>query len=100
MKFVDIVGPRQEQLRERAKQLRDVTEDRVRVLRDDLGTRMESVKGVVDQGRQAASDARADLEDKLERSKAAYRAGLEAAREVVDGDAPAPGETEPAEVES
>ena len=31
----------------------------------------------------AAHDARGELEEKLQRSKAAYRAGIEAAREVV-----------------
>ena len=35
----------------------------------------------LDQGRQIAADARAELEDKLERSKAVYRAGIDAARE-------------------
>ena len=34
-------------------------------------------------GREAAIDARQDLEEKLERSKAAYRAGVAAARETV-----------------
>lgn len=78
----------QEQLREQAKKLRDVTEDRVKDLRQDLGTRVESAKEVVDRGRQVASDARVELEEKLERSKAAARAGLDAAREV----AKAPGD--------
>lgn len=72
----------QQRIREHAKRLRDATEDRVRGLRDDFGSHVESAKGVVEQGRQIASGARADLEDKLERSKAAYRAGVDAAREA------------------
>ncbi len=48
----------------------------------------------MESGRQAAVEARSDLEDKLERSKAAYRAGIEAARAAAategdgEGDAP------------
>lgn len=72
----------QQRLREHAKRLRDVTEDRVRGLRDDFGSHVESAKGVVEQGKQIASGARAELEEKLERSKAAYRAGVDAAREA------------------
>lgn len=88
----------QEQIRERARRLRDVTEDRVKELRsvteervrglkEDMGTQLESVKGVVEQGKRAASDARADLEDRLARGKAAYRAGVETgsgAAEIAD----------------
>lgn len=81
----------QRRIREQARKLRELTEDRVRGLREDLGTRMDSAKGVVAQGRHMAAEARGELEDKLERSKAAYRAGIEAAREesrrqLADGD--------------
>lgn len=72
----------QQRLREQARKLKDLTEDRVRVIRDDLGARVESAKGAVEQGRQLASGARNELEDKLQRSKAAYRAGIEAARQA------------------
>ena len=44
---------------------------------------LETVKRAVDAGRQAAEDARGDLEKKLETSKAAYRAGVDAARDTV-----------------
>ena len=71
----------QRRIREQARRLRSLTEDRVRVLREDLGSRLDATRKVADQGRFAASDARAELEDKLARSKAAYRAGLDAARE-------------------
>ncbi len=71
----------QRRIRENARKLRELTEERVRGLRDDLGDRVESAKGVVDQGRQIAAEARSDLEEKLERGKAVYRAGIEAARE-------------------
>ena len=72
----------QQRLREQARKLKDLTEDRVRVIRDDLGARVESAKGAVEQGRQLASGARNELEEKLQRSKAAYRAGIEAARQA------------------
>ena len=71
----------QKRIREQAKRLKDLTGERVRGLRDDMGSRVGPARGVVEQGRQIASDARAELEDKLERSKAVYRAGIDAARE-------------------
>ena len=40
------------------------------------------MKEAVDSGRKAALEARGDLEMKLEKSKAAYRAGIDAAREA------------------
>lgn len=82
----------QRRLRNQAKKLRSLTEERVRDLRDDLGSRMDSAKGVLGQGRQLATEARAELEEKLARSKAAYRAGLDAAREEMKGE---PEETKP-----
>lgn len=72
----------QRRLKEQARRLRGATTERVRGLREDLSLRVESAKDAVEQGRQLASDARADLEDKLERSKAVYRAGVSAARET------------------
>lgn len=71
----------QRRIREQARRIKDLTGDRVRELKDDLGSRMGPAKGVVEQGRQIAVGARAELEDKLERSKAVYRAGIDAARE-------------------
>lgn len=82
----------QRRLRNQAKKLRSLTEERVRDLRDDLGSRMDSAKGVLGQGRQLATEARAELEEKLARSKAAYRAGLDAARDEMKGE---PEETKP-----
>ena len=70
----------QKRIREQAKKLKDLTGERVRDIRDDLGSRLDSAKGVVDEGRRVAAEAREELEMKLERSKAAYRAGLDAAR--------------------
>jgi gas vesicle protein len=68
-------------IRERARKLKDVTGERVRGLREDLGSRMAPAQGVVEQGRRIAAEARTELEDKLERTKAVYRAGVDAARE-------------------
>jgi gas vesicle protein len=76
---------------DRAREVQHDLEDRLSVVRENVQARVESVREAVDSGRQAALDAREDLERKLERSKAAYRAGIEAARDVA-------GATEEAEV--
>lgn len=84
----------QEEIKQRARKLRDGAQERVReaqkqleerleMAREGVQTRLDEVKGAVDAGRKAALDARGDLERKLERSKAAYRAGMAAARETV-----------------
>lgn len=80
----------QERLRTQARKLKELTEDRVRGLRQDLTARVESARGVIGQGRQLAAEARDELEEKLARSKAAYRAGLDAAREELEGEAEEP----------
>ena len=77
----------QARLRTQAKKLRALTGERVRGLREDLSARVDSAKGVLGQGRQLAAEARDELEDKLARSKAAYRAGLDAAREEFEAEA-------------
>lgn len=87
----------QEELKEQARKLRGVAEERVREaqrqleerleeVRDGVQTRFDGVKEAVDAGRSAASEARTDLEEKLLRSKAAYRAGVRAAREAITED--------------
>lgn len=84
----------QEHLKAQARALRDVAQERVHTVQEGLEERlgragdqvreqMESVKGAVDAGRRAALDARAELEDRIETSKAAYRAASDAARQVV-----------------
>lgn len=84
----------QEELKERARQLRDVAEERVREAqrqleerldqaREGVQSRYDDVRDALDAGRMAATDARGELEAKLHRSKAAYRAGMAAAREAV-----------------
>lgn len=86
----------QAQLREKANQFRGVAEDRVRAAQRDLEARLDraregvearvgQVRDAVEAGREAARDARTDLEQKLERSKAAYQAGMTAAREAAAG---------------
>lgn len=77
----------QARLRTQARRLRELTGERVRGLREDLGARVDAAKGVLGQGRQLAAEAREELEDKLARSKAAYRAGLDAAREEFEAEA-------------
>lgn len=89
----------QEELKEHARKLRSTAEERVREaqrqleerledVRDGVQTRFGDVKDAVSAGRNAATEARSDLEHRLERSKAAYRAGVQAARESIaaDGD--------------
>jgi len=84
----------QEELRERARELRDQAETRVREAqknlesridgaRDQLEGRVGQIREAVDAGRTAATEYRGELEDKLERSKAAYRAGIDAARDEI-----------------
>ena len=84
----------QEELKEQARKLRVVAEDRVREAqqqleerleeaRDGVQSRYDDVRDAIDAGRTAATEARGELEEKLQRSKAAYRAGAAAAREVV-----------------
>ena len=88
----------QEELKEQAKKLRAAAEERVREaqrqleerlddVRDGVQTRFEDVKDAVSAGRDAATEARTDLERRLQRSKAAYRAGVKAARETITADA-------------
>jgi gas vesicle protein len=84
----------QEEIKARALKFKDAAQDRVReaqhsfegrlaTARENVQSRVDSVREAVDAGRKAAVDARGELEKKLERSKAAYRAGIEAAREAV-----------------
>jgi gas vesicle protein len=88
----------QAELKEQARKLRTAAEERVRDAQRQLEERLgdvregvqghlDDVKDAVSQGRSAATDARADLERKLQRSKAAYRAGVQAAREAIAADA-------------
>jgi gas vesicle protein len=88
----------QAELKEKARKLRSVAEERVREaqrqleerledVRDGVQTRFDEVKDAVSAGRTAATDARGDLERKLQRSKAAYRAGVQAARETIAAEA-------------
>ena len=83
----------QQDIKERAPRFRDAAEDRVKEAqkqiedrmdqaRVELMARVDAVREAVDSGREAAREARGELEDKLERSKAAYRAGLEAGRKT------------------
>ena len=84
----------QEDIKRQARKLRTAAEERVREaqrqieerlgeVRDGVQTRMDGVKDAVTAGRSAAADARTDQEKRLQRSKAAYRAGVQAAREAI-----------------
>lgn len=84
----------QEDLKEHARKFRSAAEERVREAQQQVEERLEEVregvqvgfdgvKEAVNAGRSAASEARTDLEEKLQRSKAAYHAGVRAAQETV-----------------
>ncbi|MBI4539542.1 MAG: YtxH domain-containing protein [Gemmatimonadetes bacterium] len=86
----------QEQIKQQARRLREAAEARMRDVQRGVETRLEqaregvqqavgAARGAVDAGKQAARDARLELERKVEQSKAAYRAGLEAARATATG---------------
>lgn len=87
----------QEELRDRARKIRDVAEERVKdaskqieerldTVRAEMQDRVDQVRDAVDHGRETAREARVDLEKKLETSKAAYRAGIDAARAAATAD--------------
>jgi gas vesicle protein len=87
----------QQEIRRKAAQLRDVAEDKVRSVqrqieerfeqaREGVIDRLDHVREAVDSGRAAAHDARGDLEGRIDRTKAAYRAGVDAARAELDRD--------------
>ena len=61
-------------------------EERLDTVRDGVQARVGIVRDAVESGRRAAQEARSDLETRLERSKAAARAGIAAAKEAADGD--------------
>jgi gas vesicle protein len=82
----------QREIKERVVRLRDVAGQRVREAqarieerldqtRGEVMDRVDSIREAMDSGRRAASEARTELEGRIERTKAAYRAGMEAARE-------------------
>lgn len=88
----------QAELRERALKLRDAAEDRMREAqrnlegrldhaREGVQSRVNEVREAVDAGRSAAHEARGDLERKLEKSKSAYKAGVQAARDAAAAEA-------------
>ncbi|MDH5589933.1 MAG: YtxH domain-containing protein [Gemmatimonadota bacterium] len=87
----------QEDLKKRARHFRELAEDRMREAQRQLEDRMDGaregvqarfddVRSAVEAGRQAAHEAREELERKMEMSKAAYRAGVDAARQSVATD--------------
>ena len=82
----------QRELKERVVRLKDVAGQRVREAqarieerldqtRGQVMDRVDSIRDAVDSGRRAATEARSELEGRIERTKAAYRAGMDAARQ-------------------
>lgn len=100
----------QEELKAQALKLKGSAQDRLKETQESLGGRLtaarenvhgrvENVKEAVESGRKAAAEARVDLEKKLEHSKAAYRAGIDAAKGVVALVEDDPDDAEPEEAE-
>ncbi len=82
----------QRELKERVTRLRDVAgqrvkdaqqriEERFEHTRGEVMNRVDSIREAVESGRRAANEARGELEGRIERTKAAYRAGVESTRE-------------------
>ena len=76
----------QEEIRTQARKLKAQAETRVRAVQEEMESRLEEaragvqnridgVRSAVDSGRQAAREARADLEHRLDQSKATRRSG-------------------------
>ena len=98
----------QEEIRRRARKLKAKAEDKLRAAQEQIEGRIEqarqnvqgrvdSVRNAVESGRQAARDARQDLEHRLEQTKAAYRTGIDGLRgasRAADGSPRAPEGTE------
>jgi gas vesicle protein len=83
----------QADLKAQAQKLKAAAESRIREAqtqiearlgeaREDLMDRVDQIKEAVQSGKTSAQEARAELEEKIARSKAAYRAGVDAARTV------------------
>lgn len=93
----------QEEIRRRARKLKSKAEERLRVAQEEIEGRIQqaranvqgrvdSVRSAVESGRQAARDARSDLEHRLAETKAAYRTGLDGLRgRGTDGSPRTPG---------
>ncbi|MEX0935566.1 MAG: YtxH domain-containing protein [Gemmatimonadota bacterium] len=75
---VRLKGAAEERMREVQTQL----EERLDQARADVMERVDSIREAVESGREAAGEARHELGDRIERSKAAYRAGIDAARDA------------------
>jgi len=89
----------QQEIRRKAAQLRGAAEDKVRTVqrqieerfeqaREGVMGRVDHLREAVDSGRMAAQEARIDLEERIDRTKAAYRAGVDAARDELERDSP------------
>lgn len=85
----------QRQIKERASRLGQAAEqiagdlqqqfeERLDQARGEVMQKVEAIRGAVDLGREAAQQAKDELEDRISRSKAAYRAGVEGAGEGIE----------------
>lgn len=87
----------QREIRERASRLgegaervvRDLQhqfEERIDHARGDVMERVEAIRGAVDSGIEAAQHARSELEERIDRSKAAYRASARSSEDDAGDD--------------
>ncbi len=78
----DTVGDVTEKVQETFESARQQVEDKIAEARGAIEIKREQVQRAVDAGREAAYQARADLERRLAETKAAYNAGAQVARDV------------------
>jgi gas vesicle protein len=85
----DAVGDVTEKVSETFETARQRVEEKIDETRDAIETKRSQVQRAVQAGREAAQQAREDLERRLAETKAAYNAGAQVAREArsAEGDA-------------
>ena len=71
----------QREIRERASRLGEGAERAVQDLRHQFEERVDAIRGAVDTGIEAAQNARSELEERIGRSKAVYRAAAQGSEE-------------------
>jgi len=70
----------------RLREVQDQVESRLELAREEVAGRVDALRQAVESGRETAREARSELEERLDRSKAAYRAGVDAARSEFGGE--------------
>jgi len=82
----DIATDATDAVSETIQQARGAVEERIGSARQSIDVKRQQVSRAVEAGRQAARDARTDLERRIAETKAAYDAGAQVARDGEAGD--------------